>query len=195
MSVEIGKLLEQVQEAARKVQDQQRAIEEERLRLQQEKDAVADQQLKLATIVSVNVGGTRFDTTRATLTACPDSLLAELFSGRHTVVRDANGCVFLDRDPTHFRTILNWLRDYPGGVVPAMSDAARHELLVEAKYYRLPIEVPEVRSEACPTTCLVEVETRIIPPAPAPAPGTTGSRHQVPLTGLLPLLENSQYLW
>ena len=38
-------------------------------------------------------------------------MLAVMFSGRHSLVREADGSFFLDRDGTHFRYILNFLRD------------------------------------------------------------------------------------
>ncbi|PWA88636.1 BTB/POZ fold [Artemisia annua] len=63
-----------------------------------------------------------------------ESMLAAMFSGRHTVCKDSEGSVFLDRDGKHFRHILNWLR---GGVVPNLSDSECSELLWEAEYYQL----------------------------------------------------------
>uniref|UniRef100_A0A251TCX2 Putative potassium channel, voltage dependent, Kv2.1 n=2 Tax=Helianthus annuus TaxID=4232 RepID=A0A251TCX2_HELAN len=62
-------------------------------------------------------------------------MLAAMFSGRHTVHKDSDtGYVFVDRDGTHFRHILNWLRDR---VAPNLSDLERLELLREAEYYQL----------------------------------------------------------
>ncbi|KAF5783893.1 putative potassium channel tetramerization-type BTB domain, SKP1/BTB/POZ domain superfamily [Helianthus annuus] len=67
-------------------------------------------------------------------------MLAAMFSGRHTVHKDSDtvslplGYVFVDRDGTHFRHILNWLRD---GVAPNLFDLERLELLREAEYYQL----------------------------------------------------------
>uniref|UniRef100_A0A6N2KQR0 CS domain-containing protein n=1 Tax=Salix viminalis TaxID=40686 RepID=A0A6N2KQR0_SALVM len=81
-------------------------------------------------------GGKKFCTTIDTLTQRePDSMLAAMFSGRHTVSEDPDkGYVFIDRDGKHFRHILNWLRD---GVVPTLADAAYSELMREAVYYQL----------------------------------------------------------
>ncbi|MFS7989960.1 putative chromatin remodeling & transcription regulator BTB-POZ family [Helianthus anomalus] len=80
--------------------------------------------------------GSIFCTTVDTLTHRePRSMLAAMFSGRHTVHKDSDtGYVFVDRDGTHFRHILNWLRD---GVAPNLSDLERLELLREAEYYQL----------------------------------------------------------
>ncbi|KAJ0690911.1 putative chromatin remodeling & transcription regulator BTB-POZ family [Helianthus annuus] len=79
-----------------------------------------------------------FCTTVDTLTNRePHSMLAAMFSGRHTVHKDSDTrYVFVDRDGMHFRHILNWLRD---GVVPIsnLSDLECSELLREAEYYQL----------------------------------------------------------
>ena len=63
--------------------------------------------------VQLNVGGSHFETTRATLTSCPDSLLARMFDPDSelppaTVTED--GAFFLDTCPRAFTVILNWLR-------------------------------------------------------------------------------------
>jgi hypothetical protein len=63
-------------------------------------------------------------------------MLASLFSGRFETQIDDNGAVFIDRDPTHFRHILNYLRD---GTVPAdLEQLGRQELMREADFFGLP---------------------------------------------------------
>ncbi|GFR44330.1 hypothetical protein Agub_g5545, partial [Astrephomene gubernaculifera] len=63
-------------------------------------------------LISLNVGGTCLATTRRTLTLLPDSLLGTMFSGAwdEHLQRDECGRVFLDYDPSLFRSLLNWLR-------------------------------------------------------------------------------------
>ncbi|GFY98031.1 potassium channel tetramerization domain-containing protein [Actinidia rufa] len=89
-----------------------------------------------SSLVRLNIGGKKFCTTVDTLTQRePDSMLAAMFSGRHTLCLDSEkGYVFIDRDGKHFRHILNWLRD---GVVPTLKDTQYSELLREAEYYQL----------------------------------------------------------
>ncbi|TQE06109.1 hypothetical protein C1H46_008305 [Malus baccata] len=89
-----------------------------------------------SSLIRLNIGGKKFCTTIDTLTHRePDSLLAAMFSGRHSLCQEAEkGYVFLDRDGKHFRHILNWLRD---GVVPTLKDSEYSELLREAEYYQL----------------------------------------------------------
>nr|KJB82435.1 hypothetical protein B456_013G195400 [Gossypium raimondii] len=90
----------------------------------------------LPSLVRLSIGGKKFCTTIDTLTRRePDSMLAAVFSSRHTVYQDSEkGYVFVDRDGKHFRHILNWLRD---GVVPTLTDSEYSELIREAEYYQL----------------------------------------------------------
>ena len=59
----------------------------------------------------LSVGGVHFETSIETLCGDPDSMLSAMFSGRHNTERDKDGRYFIDRDGTHFRYILNYLRD------------------------------------------------------------------------------------
>ncbi|KAK9206283.1 hypothetical protein WN943_016558 [Citrus x changshan-huyou] len=88
-----------------------------------------------SSMVRLNIGGKKFYTTIDTLTRRePESMLAAMFSGRHTVFQDSEGYIFVDRDGKHFRHILNWLRD---GAVPTLTESKFLELLREAEYYQL----------------------------------------------------------
>lgn len=58
------------------------------------------------------MGGHKFATTVTTLRNEPDpSLFNAMFSGRHDLKPDKDGCYFIDRDGRHFHVILNYLRD------------------------------------------------------------------------------------
>ena len=61
-------------------------------------------------IIHLNVGGTKFSTSRQTLTCIQDSFFTSLLSGRIPTCRDETGALFIDRDPKLFSTILNFLR-------------------------------------------------------------------------------------
>jgi hypothetical protein len=64
-------------------------------------------------IVQLNVGGTYFTTTRATLCSEAGSMLAAKFSEENNFappLKDENGHVFLDRNPTYFAFLLDYLR-------------------------------------------------------------------------------------
>jgi hypothetical protein len=79
-----------------------------------------------------------YTTSLLTLTRDEDSMLAAMFSGRHLVKTESDGTVFIDRDGTHFRYILNYLRD--GGLsveaLPRNRQILR-ELKNEAVYFQL----------------------------------------------------------
>ncbi|GCC35860.1 hypothetical protein chiPu_0014348 [Chiloscyllium punctatum] len=61
-------------------------------------------------IIHLNVGGKRFSSSRQTLTWIPDSFFSSLLSGRISTLKDETGAIFIDRDPTVFTSILNFLR-------------------------------------------------------------------------------------
>lgn len=93
--------------------------------------------LNISSMVHLNIGGNKCCTTVGTLTRHePSSMLLVMFGERHVVHQDPEkGYVFTDRDGTHFRHIVNWLRD---GVLPSFDDDSKYsELLREADYYQL----------------------------------------------------------
>lgn len=63
--------------------------------------------------MKLNVGGKLFATTRATLTADPESMLARMFSTEDSLwhsATDSTGAYLFDRSPDFFEPILNFLR-------------------------------------------------------------------------------------
>ena len=109
--------------------------------------------------LKLNVGGSKFETTLSTLTRHPDSMLGAMFSGRHEVPQDDDGYVFIDRDGTHFRIILNFLRT---GVldVPESLKAA-NELTRELQYYQLDtcVEAGALSTTDSPSASFELIET------------------------------------
>jgi len=90
--------------------------------------------MSLNDIISLDVGGTRFETTRQTLLQDPNSMLARMFDPNSPmqpgVVR--NGAVFIDRDPEYFRIVLSYLRN---GSLLAATDL--QAVLCEARFFSL----------------------------------------------------------
>eukprot|EP01114_Cavostelium_apophysatum_P019526 TRINITY_DN631_c0_g1_i2.p1 TRINITY_DN631_c0_g1~~TRINITY_DN631_c0_g1_i2.p1 ORF type:complete len:210 (+),score=46.84 TRINITY_DN631_c0_g1_i2:63-692(+) len=86
-------------------------------------------------IVSLNVGGQLFETSKATLLKGGETMLSKLLSGQFKARLDGSNRIFVDRDGTHFRYILNYLRS--GKFVPPNDPASIQELLVEADYYQV----------------------------------------------------------
>ena len=76
----------------------------------------------------LNVSGTVFVTSRETVCVRPDSFFARLLA------HDSSEEVFVDRDPTHFRWILNYMR---GSCVLPNDRLTLRELRVEADFYLL----------------------------------------------------------
>ena len=97
------------------------------------------------TIVRLNVGGYHFETTRATLTSCPESLLAKMFdpdSDLPPAALTEDGAYFIDACPRAFEVILNWLRykkvmlgteAVAKDVIPVADYFGLHELCEELK--------------------------------------------------------------
>nr|XP_033793657.1 BTB/POZ domain-containing protein KCTD3 isoform X4 [Geotrypetes seraphini] len=78
-------------------------------------------------IVQLNVGGTRFSTSRQTLMWIPDSFFSSLLSGRISTLRDETGAIFIDRDPAAFVPILNFLRTKELDLRGVSINVLRHE--------------------------------------------------------------------
>ncbi|XP_061682914.1 SH3KBP1-binding protein 1 isoform X2 [Syngnathoides biaculeatus] len=82
-------------------------------------------------LIHLNVGGKRFSTSRQTLTWVPDSFFSSLLSGRISTLKDETGAIFIDRDPSLFAPILNFLRTkelHPRSI-------GVHMLMHEAEFY------------------------------------------------------------
>lgn len=99
-----------------------------------ERRRLVNGQLAAEATVDLNVGGTIFETARSTLVQQSGSYLEAVLSGRYQVSRDRYGRIFINRDPEHFRTVLNFLRNPQTPPMPR--DAAESEALVrEASFY------------------------------------------------------------
>ncbi|KAJ8410791.1 hypothetical protein AAFF_G00187480 [Aldrovandia affinis] len=61
-------------------------------------------------IVQLNIGGQVYCTSLSTLRKCPNSKLADMFTGQHKLRTDAKGRFFIDREGTHFKGVLEFLR-------------------------------------------------------------------------------------
>ena len=93
--------------------------------------------------INLNVGGHRFTTSAQTLTKDSNSMLAAMFSGRFDLNPLGDGAVFIDRDGTHFRYILNYLST---GKLTLPEDATfLKELQEEAEFYQIQGIIDELR--------------------------------------------------
>lgn len=112
--------------------------------------------------VLLNVGGKYFATTRSTLVSKePCSMLGRLFSeGADGVVwpsaKDSHGAYLVDRSPTYFEPLLNYLRH---GQLILDRGVSPRGVLEEAKFYGIESVIPELerisqQSECDPGDCL-----------------------------------------
>ena len=97
-----------------------------------------------ASTIELNVGGQRFTTSLQTLIKDPGSMLYGMFSGRFDSKPAKDGSYFIDRDGTHFRYILNYLRT--GNLLLPDDKLVRKELLEEAEFY----QISGIVDELCP---------------------------------------------
>ena len=117
-------------------QEQKAEIKAEFQKLEDEKKAIEGVYKFQSSRVKLDVGGQRFTTSRSTLIKQSDTMLAVMFSGRHKLVQDEDGAYFVDRDGTHFRHVLNFLRDGDSSTLPDDQDALK-ELMKEAEFYQI----------------------------------------------------------
>lgn len=88
-------------------------------------------------VITINVGGAIYTTYLATLTRFPDTMIATLFAGKHTMCVDERGNFFVDRDGELFRHILNFLRNPEEFEPHKLSPELFRNLQSEARYFGL----------------------------------------------------------
>ncbi|KAJ1072501.1 hypothetical protein K5549_011727 [Capra hircus] len=128
-------------------------------------------------VIHLNVGGKRFSTSRQTLTWIPDSFFSSLLSGRISTLKDETGAIFIDRDPTVFAPILNFLRTKeldPRGVHGS-------SLLHEAQFYGLTPLVRRLQllEELDRSSCGNVLFTGYLPPPAIVFPVKRRNRHSL----------------
>ena len=137
------------------IQEQYKDLDETRLRIENEKKRMHEVHQFQSSPVHLNIGGNRFTTSLQTLRRDQDSMLATMFSGRHKLIQEPDGSYFVDRDGTHFRHILNYLRDGFRAEMLPQDELSLREIMNEAQYYQL-------------TGLVAGVENVLDPPPPAP---------------------------
>ena len=138
--------LDALQKAVDGLREEKNSIDRDRQLLASQKQIVAENLERFKGRIKLNVGGMKFETTLSTLARYPDSMLGTMFSGREgiEVPVDEDGYVFIDRDGTHFRVILNFLRS---GNITFPKDSVEAELLWdELQFYMLEAYVTEKRT-------------------------------------------------
>lgn len=83
--------------------------------------------------IRLNIGGVLFCTSLSTLLRVQPSFFSSLFSRWHNLANKAP--VFIDRDPTYFQLILNFLRNGELDVFRTLNLNQKRAVLMEAKFY------------------------------------------------------------
>eukprot|EP01125_Pyxidicula_operculata_P019967 TRINITY_DN7270_c0_g1_i1.p1 TRINITY_DN7270_c0_g1~~TRINITY_DN7270_c0_g1_i1.p1 ORF type:complete len:289 (-),score=44.09 TRINITY_DN7270_c0_g1_i1:28-894(-) len=136
------KLNELIKEEKRKLEDEMKiiALEKEQWKGQQK----YLEKVQTNKIVKLNIGGTIFMTSLSTVKDTTQSeFFRSLFSGRWEPQHDENGCIFIDRDPTMFKYVLNHLR---GLEVPLKIFTPEQKFLwsQESDFYQIPKQIEEI---------------------------------------------------
>lgn len=97
-------------------------------------------------VVHLNVGGTAFVSLRSTVQLSPVLARALERAEAQSSLR-LGEAVFIDRDPTHFGTLLNHMRNEAEGILPARPSSASARLLgAREGPIPLPMEASELRA-------------------------------------------------
>jgi hypothetical protein len=102
--------------------------------------------------IKLSIGGVKMVSSMTTMRRFPDSMIGAMFSGRHPLHLDDEGYFFIDRDGTHFRHILNFLRQ-PEEFSVDLPEGQLKELKKECAYYGL-LEVMFPWTPAAPVTAI-----------------------------------------
>ena len=116
-----------------------RELRREKASLENVKAAISSRPFTPLQKVKLDVGGRVFATTLHTLTQIPDCYFGATFSERWELNLDQDGMFFIDRDPTAFSHILNYLRDYPDSTIDEslLTPYELYMLRKEAEFYTI----------------------------------------------------------
>jgi hypothetical protein len=137
LNVQFGNVMSSMEAELNTIQDVTKNLQEDIKNLTKERDelGVAPYKLPRGRIL-LDVGGCSYSTTFETLTKIPDSWLGRMFSGRFPLHVNEDGSVFIDRDGTHFDSILKFLRD-PTTKIKMKERTDFEEFKAEVEYYGL----------------------------------------------------------
>mmetsp|Transcript_7370 Transcript_7370/g.10862 ORF Transcript_7370/g.10862 Transcript_7370/m.10862 type:complete len:382 (-) Transcript_7370:1328-2473(-) len=141
----LGNVKGEISTIRRKLEMERIALEKEREKFEKEREEFERKKREMKELnkindesIVLNVGGERFETTLKTLRQKKETMFDTMFSGYFQISKTDEGEVFIDRDPKHFRKILNYLSD--GTLLYNSEDKLEMtELMLEMEYYNIPI--------------------------------------------------------
>ena len=92
---------------------------------------------KATNMIKLDVGGKIFKTCKENLISCEESYFYTMLSSGQWQP-DGDGAYCIDRDPTHFPRIIEWLRSHDDVCYKDMAEAELTQLHKELDYYQLP---------------------------------------------------------
>ena len=111
---------------------------------EEEKELIANTYSFDQTVIRFDIGGSVFATSRATLEGprASGTQLQALCSGRHSISAEdqERSTIFIDRDPSTFKYILNYLRSSKTFIPPKDPELCA-QLVLDARYYAMPREM------------------------------------------------------
>ena len=126
MDAELGSKRRALEAERLALEEEELAIKRLRLRKEREELQGGQSSHSSSSILRLNVGGQRFDTTKETLLGARSSFFQRLLDDDTSAVRgaalDADGRLFIDRSPEGFRMLLEWLR---GGIEEERAERKR----------------------------------------------------------------------
>ena len=86
--------------------------------------------------IKMDVGGKIFAAGKSTLTSRPETFFGAMFSGRFPMCPQDDGTYFIDRDPSVFGVVLNFLRGVPPDL-DGMLEREVAQLKTDADYFQI----------------------------------------------------------
>ena len=102
----------------------------------EEEDVGNEKNATLKDPITLNVGGELFSTSLATLRAKSGTYLEKMFRKGSTTTCSADGSYFIDRDPSTFGYVLEYLRS-DDMLVKSGDESIRMQVLDDAKFFQL----------------------------------------------------------
>ncbi len=124
------------------LEERRAAVDRDRAELDDEKARMRAASPPPDDVVKLNVGGARFETSRAVLTKVEDSMLGRMFGRCDAMLQSdpEDGSIFIDRDGERFRVILDFLRDLDGShtqrTIRALAEGAQESMIKELDYVK-----------------------------------------------------------